>query len=297
MHKEALDKLVNTEQLIHVNKPTPWISNMVVHERPASDSKPAEVRICLDPSQTINKAIIRPVYPIPTLEENIHRFHRVKIFSTFDIKDAFQTIRLTDESSFLTTMHTPWGRYCWTRLPFGISSAPEEFQRRLHDILCGMEGVFNTADDIIVVGRGDSLTDAHIDHDNTVLELDKIKFKTCTAPFMGHVHSPQGLTPSLEITNAILNMPQPQDKAATRCFLGTITYLSKFCPNLSTVIRPLHDLTHVDKEFLWAAQHTEAFTKAKELVSKAPCLRYFDVNAPVVLQVDASEYGLGAALL
>ena len=161
-----------------------------------------------------------------------------------------------------------------------------------------------------MVGRGDSLTDAHIDHDNTVLELlkrlsrhnlklnpDKIKFKTCTAPFMGHVLSPEGLTPSLEITNAILNMPQPQDKAATRRFLGTITYLSKFCPNLSTVIRPLRDLTHVDKEFLWAAQHTEAFTKAKELVSKAPCLRYFDVNAPVVLQVDPSEYGLGVALL
>ena len=144
--KEALDKLVNTEQLIRVNKPTPWISNMVVRERPASDSKPAKVRICLDPSQTINKAIIRPVYPIPTLEENIHRFHRAKIFSTFDIKDAFQTIRLTDESSFLTTMHTPWGRYCWTRLPFGISSAPEEFQHRLHDILCGIEGVVNIPD-------------------------------------------------------------------------------------------------------------------------------------------------------
>ena len=79
--------------------------------------------------------------------------------------------------------------------------------------------------------------------------------------------------------------------------MGTIIYLSKFCPNLSEVVRPLRDLTHVDQEFLWADQHTEALTIAKELVSKAPCLRYFDVNAPVVLQVDASEYGLGAALL
>ena len=43
-------------------------------------------------------------------------------------------------------MHTPWGRYCWTLLPFGISSAPEEFQRRLHDFLSGMEGVVNIAD-------------------------------------------------------------------------------------------------------------------------------------------------------
>ena len=308
--KEALDKLVNTGQLIRVTKPTPWISNMVVRERPATDKKPAKVRICLDPSQTINKAIIRPVYPIPTLEENIHRFHQAKIFSTFDIKDAFQTIKLTNDSSFLTTMHTPWGRYSWTRLPVGISSAPEEFQRHLHDILCGMEGVVNIADDIIVVVRGESNTDAHVDHDKTVLELlerlsqhnlilnpDKIKFKTCTAPFIGHVLSPEGLKPSSEITSAVLNMPQPQDKAATRRFLGTITYLSKFCPNLSEVVRPLRDLTHVDKEFLWADQHTEAFAKAKELVSKAPCLWYFDVQAPVILQVDASEYGLDAALL
>jgi len=64
-----------------------------------------------------------------------------------------------------------------------------------------------------------------------------------------------------------LALSQPQDKTATRRFLDTITYLSKFGPNLSEVVRPLRDLSHVDKEFLWADQHTEAFTKAKELVS------------------------------
>ena len=308
--KEALDKLIDTGQLVRVNEPTPWISNMVVRERPPSATKPAKVRICLDPSQTINKAILRPVYPIPTLEENLHRFHQAKIFSTFDIKDAFQTIKLTEESSKLTTMHTPWGRYRWTRLPFGISSAPEEFQRRIHDVLCGLEGVVNIADDIIVIGRGTSLKEATHDHDRTVIELldrlsryhlklnpDKVKLKTCSAPFMGHTLTPEGLKPSNEIANAVLNMPQPQDKAATRRFLGTITYLSKFCPRLSEVVRPLRDLTHIDQKFLWADQHTEALRQAKELVSQAPCLRYFDVKAPVVLQVDASEYGLGAALL
>ena len=174
---------------------------MVVRERPASATKPAKVRICLDPSQTVNKAIIRPVYPIPTLEENIHRFNQAKIFSVFDIKDAFQTIELTHESSLLTTMHTPWGRYRWTRLPFGISSAPEEFQRRLHDVLCGIEGVVNIADDIIVIGRGGTLADTIQDHDRTVIALlnrlshhnlklnpDKIKFKTSTAPFFHGSH-------------------------------------------------------------------------------------------------------------
>ncbi|KAL9950929.1 hypothetical protein ACROYT_G043502 [Oculina patagonica] len=113
---------------------------------------------------------------------------------------------------------------------------------------------------------------------------------------MGHTFTPEGLKPSNEIVNAVLNMPQPQNEAATRRFLGTITYLPKFCPRLSEVVRPLRDLTHIDEKFLWADQHTEALRQAKELVSQAPCLRYFGVKAPVVLQVDACEYGLDATL-
>ena len=68
-------------------------------------------------------------------------------------------------------MHTPLGCYCWTLLPFGISSAPEEFQRRIHDVLCGLEGVVNIADDTIVVGRGKTFSEATHDHDCTVTEL------------------------------------------------------------------------------------------------------------------------------
>ena len=144
---------------------------MVVRERPASATKPAKVCICLDPSQTVNKAIIRPVHPILTLEENIHRFHEAKVFSTFNIKDAFQAIKLTEDSSMLTTMHTPWGHYRWTRLPFGITSAPEEFQRRIHDVPCGMDGVVNIAGDIIMTGQGDSQQAATRDHDENVFAL------------------------------------------------------------------------------------------------------------------------------
>ena len=114
---------------------------------------------------------------------------------------------------------------------------------------------------------------------------------------MRHVLTPEGLKPSEQISTAILEMSQTQDKVTTRRFVGTITYSAKFCPNLSEVICPLRDLTNAKQAFLWADQHTKALLEAKELVSKAPCLRYFDVHAPVVLQIDASEYAPGAALL
>ena len=170
--KEALDKLIQIGQLVLVNQPTPWIRYMVLRDqRTATANKPDKVRICLHPLQTVNKAIIRPVYSIPSLEENIHRFHQAKIFFVFDIKDAFQTTELTLESSLLTTRYTPWGRYRWTPLPFGISSAPKQFHRRLYDVLGGMKGVVNIADDIIVIGQGESLEYITKDYDRTILNL------------------------------------------------------------------------------------------------------------------------------
>ena len=110
----------------------------------------------------------------------------------------------------------------------------------------------NIADDIIVMRRGPSKAAAKVDHYLTVIELldrlsphnlklnpDKVKCNTSTTPFMGHVLTQEGLQPSTEIVNAVLNMPQPCDKAATRRFLGTVMYLSKFCPHLSEIVRPL----------------------------------------------------------
>ena len=114
---------------------------------------------------------------------------------------------------------------------------------------------------------------------------------------MDHVLTSDSLTPSPGISKAVLDMPQPENKAATCRFLGTIMYLSKFCPHLSRVVHPLRDLTHLKQQFIWADQHTKAFQEAKHLVSTAHRLRYFDMSSPAVLQVDALDYGLGAVLL
>ena len=97
--------------------------------------------------------------------------------------------------------------------------------RRIHDVLCGLEGVVNIADDI-VIGQGTSLKEATHDHDRTVIELldrlsqhliklnpDKVKFKTCSVPFMGYILTPEGPKPSNEIVNAqsheIVNAGRP----------------------------------------------------------------------------------------
>ena len=103
---------------------------------------------------------------------------------------------------------------------------------------------------------------------------------------------------SLQATvQALVTMPTQTDKQAVRRFLGAVNYFSKFCPQLSSITQLLRDLIGEDTSFLWSVNHQRAFDEAKALVTDAPWLAYYDVNTPVVLQVDASDYGLRAALL
>ena len=72
-------------------------------------------------------------------------------------------VRLDKESSKLTTMITPFGRYWWKRLPFGLKVSSEIFQRKLDEALGGLEGVFSVVDDVVVAGCGQTMEEAQID--------------------------------------------------------------------------------------------------------------------------------------
>ena len=145
--KDALDDLVQQDILAPVQQPTPWVSSMVVV--PKKDGKP---RICLNP-RDLNKAIRREHYPLPTIEDIVTRLHGAKVFTVLDVSKDFWHVELEEDSSFLTTFNTPFGRYRWKRMPFGICSAPEVFQRRMHQLIEGLQGV---EDDFVVVGFGDT---------------------------------------------------------------------------------------------------------------------------------------------
>ena len=301
--KEKLDDMEGKGIIAKVTEPTEWISSMVVVKTPK------KIRICLDPLD-LNKAILRPRYQMPTLEEILPSISNAKVFSTLDAKDGFYQVKLDEESSRLTTFWTPHGRYRYLRMPFGVSLAPEEFERKLHEHLDDLPGVIVLRDDILVVGNGDTEAEANINHDknlkgvlerakkiNLKLNSSKMCLKKAEVKFMGHVISKDGLKPDPEKVKAIEDMPKPTSKKELLTLLGFVNYLSKFLPKLSEITRPLRDLTVKDAKFIWASQHEEAFKQVKTLVTKHPVLRFYDVKKPVTIQCDASEFGLGATLL
>ena len=302
---EELERLTNEGIIKPVTQPTDWLSNILVKEKPNG-----KLRICIDPSQTINRAIRRPKYTIPTIEENLPRLTNAKVFTIVDVSEAFHTIELDEESSLLTTFQGPSGRYCYTRMPFGIASGPEEYQRRQHEFLDGLQGVINIADDICVFGCGNSKEEADLDHDKNLTSLlekcskqdlrlsaKKLQFKSSSVTFMGHKLTDKGVEPDPAKVDAITKMPTPTDKSGVQRFLGMCQYLSKFCHNLSETVLPLRDLTKENSTFLWSNNHENAFNSAKKLIASATALRYYDPALPVTLQVDASEDAIGGVLL
>ena len=163
--KEELKKLVEQKIISPVDQPTPWVNSVVV-----TTKKSGALRICVDP-RPLNKTLKRETYPMPILDEILPELSKAKVFSTVDLRSGFWHCVLDDESSLLTTFNTPYGRYRWLRLPFGLSVSPEIFQKRVIQTLEGLEGVLNIADDILIYGVGDSQVEANADHDKKLEAL------------------------------------------------------------------------------------------------------------------------------
>ena len=308
MRAAVESKLVQLEQagvIASVDQPTDWISNITTVWKP--DKK--QVRICLDP-RDLNKAIRRNHFNMPTIDDVLPNLKEAKLFSLLDAKDGFLQIKLSERSSFLTTFWGPQGRYRWLRLRFGVSSAPEEFQRRLQQALHGLTGVAVVADDILVYGVGKAMEEARLNHDANLLQLldrareqhlklnkDKMRLHLTEVLYIGHVISTKGIQPDPSKVEAICGMPEPKGPADVRRYLGMCNYLARYIPKLSEESEPLRKLTESDSEFKWGEKEKQVFLKLKDLIAKQQLLSFYDVRKPVVLQCDASTEGLGATLL
>ena len=302
--KQELDKMLQAGHLKPVHEATPWINSYVIVEGQDKLGR-LKPRICLDP-KNLNVAVICEPWFSKTPDDIAHLLADACIITTTDCTTGFWHQTLDEESSYLTTFGTEYGRFRFTIMPFGITLAGDVFQRKLDTIFGNLSQVACIADNIIIVGyKAD-----HSDHDtaftnllqtarenNVKLNFEQLQCKQTQVDFFGETYTTDSCKLSFDKVQAITNMPQPANKKELQSFIGMVNYLSKFTPRLSELAEYLHDLIHINVPFQWGPEHTEAFTSIKQEIIQALVLKYYDPKKPTVLQTDASAKGLGACLL
>ena len=108
-----------------VDEPNPWCAGMVVIPKKSGD-----VCICVD-LKPLNESVLREVHPLPKVDQTLAQLSGAKAFTKLDANSGFWQIPLSKQSRLLTMFITPIGRFCFNKLPFGISSAPEHFQKHV----------------------------------------------------------------------------------------------------------------------------------------------------------------------
>lgn len=158
-------------------------------------------------------------------------------------------------------------------------------------------------DDIIVTGRNNIEHETNLRKvlqclmDNGIrLGIDKCKFFQNSVSYCGHIISKEGLKKSKDLVQAVLAFPKPKNPTEVRAFCGLAGYYRDFIPNLSTIQKPLMNLTTKDVIWNQSTEHDNAFKIIKEIITKDVTLAHFNPDLKITLSTDASGCGVGAIL-
>ena len=261
------------------------------------------IRICIDP-RDLNKAVKRQHFQLLTIEEVVLRIPNAKIFSKLDAASGFWQLQLDDQSSKLCTFNTPFGWYRYLRLPFGVKCASELYQSVMSQMIEDIEGTDVIMDDILIWGRTMAEHDQRLKRVlnkareyNLKLSPSKCEFRKSEITYVGHTVSSEGLKPDSDKLRAVEQMKAPTNMKELQTFLGFVQYLAKFLPNMSDISAPLRQLLHKEVEWHWENEQEKSFQTLKKMCTNTPVLAYFDETKPIVLTVDSSSKGLGAAIV
>ena len=288
--KEELSRMQTLGAISPVEEPTQWCAGMVVVPKPSG-----AVRVCVDYCH-LNESVLREVHPLPNVVATLAQLAGATIFSKVDANCGFWQIPVSEESRSLTTFITPFGRYAFNKLPFGISSSPEHFQRRMSQILAGQDGPLCHMDDVLIFGHTQQEHDrrlhsalSKIQKAGLTLNVDKCEFNKSEISFLGHVINHQGISP----TPGRLMLAYQW----TRRFMGMVNQLGKFSAKIAKLSQPLRELLGSKRAWLWGRAQDSAFEAVKSEMACPTTLALYNQDAQMKISADASAYGLGAVLL
>lgn len=269
----------------------------------------SEYRMVLD-YRRVNEKTHKEAFPLPIIQNIYDTLAGNKYFSCLDAMSGFHQLKLHENSKEITSFSTSTGHYQFTRLPFGLTNAPQKFQKVMNKIMAGLNYRINCCylDDCVCFGKTfeEHLNALEMTFERLLkyrlkLKVSKCKFGYTELKLLGNIINGHGIKPTQEGLLAIKQFPSPTTIKQLRSFLGLANYFRKFIPNFSKVAHPLTELTKgtfktKKSPINWTSLHETAFKDLKDKLTNEPVLAHFDDNAEIILVTDGSKKGLGAIL-
>ena len=290
-----------------------WASPIVIVPKKSAPGEPLKRRLCVDFRKVneLQKEVITAgktkgqisIHPLPKIDEMYVKLKGAKVFSTIDLRSGYHHIALGKSSRAKTAFVTPFGKYEFLMVPFGLAQAPAYFQLLMNKVLKGLKFAMTYLDDTIIFSENEL---QHLEHLEIVfsqlreaglkMKCSKCDFFKSEIHYLGHLISPEGISPLPNKLDCIKHMPVPKDMKEIKQFLGLTGYYTKFVPRFADISRPLTTLTKKDKKFEWTPACQKSFDLLKETLHGEPALKYADTSKPYTLYTDASKFSWAGVL-
>ena len=267
--------------------------------------KDGSLRFCID-YRKLNDVTKHDSFPLPNIQDCLSSLSgQCYRFSSLDMASGYWQIGMDPESQEKAAFTTHRGLFQPLVQPFGPKGGVAHFSRVMNSLLGSMQWkqLLIYLDDILVFGKD---FEEHLQRLETVFATLikanlKLKPAKChlfqeTVPFLGHVISPKGISPSGEKTNAVQSWPVPTTKDQLQSFLGLASFYRRFVKDFATIVEPLNRLTRKQVSFDWDVHCQKSFDCLKDALVKHPVLAYPDFTQKFILTTDVSMVGIGAIL-
>ncbi|KAG7297303.1 hypothetical protein JYU34_019262 [Plutella xylostella] len=283
---------------------SPWSAPVHLVPKKLDASGERKFRMVVD-YRRLNEITTDDKFPLPNITDLLDKLGKSIYFSTIDLASGYHQVEVLERDRKKTAFSTQNGHYEFTRMPFGLKTAPATFQRAMNNVLRGLHNIHCMVylDDVIIFSA--SLQE-HIHKLKTVfqrlresnlkVQLDKTEFLCKEVLYLGHKITQNGLQPNDDKIQAVLNYPIPKTTTEIKSFLGLIGYYRRFIKNFAQITKPLTNCLKKRNKIVIDQQYIDAFQKCKELLTNAPLLQYPDPEKTFILTTDASQIALGAVL-
>ena len=290
-----------------------WASPIVVVPKKSAPGEPLKRRLCVDFRKVneLQQEVITAgktkgqisIHPLLKTDEMYVKLKGAKVFSTIDLRSGYHHIALGKSSRAKTAFVMPFGKYKFLMVPFGLAQAPAYFQLLMNKVLKGLKFAMTYLDNIIIFSQDElqhlehlEIVFSHLREAGLKMKHSKCDFFKSEIHYLGHLISPEEISPLPNKLDSIKHMPVPNSAKEIKQFLGLTGYYRKFVPRFADISRPLTTLTKKDAKFKWTSACQKSFELLKKALCGEPVLKYADTSKPYTLYTDASKYGWAGVL-